>query len=279
MKKFLISAVALMMVGGAVTTVQATTPEEDRIAFANHFKKRFPQVPEEDFSNGVYSIDPVGRENWEAIEEFPPYEPFIDAGRDMWETPFANGKGYKDCFPDGPAIGGQFPYWNKEQGMVMTLPLALNQCREANGEKPLKYKKGPINDILSYIAFESRGQITSVEIPEDDPRALVAYEEGKKFYYTKRGQLNFACANCHVQNPGNKIRTEIMSPSLGHTTGWPVYRSKWGTVGTLHRRFSGCNEQVRAKAFKAQGPEYRNLEYFLTYMSNGLPLNGPSARK
>ena len=279
MKKFLISAVALMMVGGAATTVQATTPEEDRIAFENHFKKRFPLVPDEDFSNGIYAIDPIGRENWEAIEEFPPYEPFIDAGREMWETPFANGKTYQDCFADGPAIAGQFPHWDKEKGMVMTLPLALNNCREANGEKPLKYKKGPINDILSYIAFESRGQITNVEIPADDPRALAAYEEGKKFYYTKRGQLNFACANCHVQNPGNMIRTEMLSPALGHTTGWPVYRSKWGTVGTLHRRFSGCNQQVRAAAFKAQGPEYRNLEYFLTYMSNGLPLNGPSARK
>jgi len=27
------------------------------------------------------------------------------------------------------------------------------------------------------------------------------------------------------------------------------------------------------------GEEYRNLEYFLTYMQNGLPLNGPGSRK
>jgi hypothetical protein len=46
-----------------------------------------------------------------------------------------------------------------------------------------------------------------------------------------------------------------------------------------HRRFVGCNKQVRAKAFKPQGDEYRNLEYFLTYMSNGIPWNGPGARK
>jgi sulfur-oxidizing protein SoxA len=50
-------------------------------------------------------------------------------------------------------------------------------------------------------------------------------------------------------------------------------------MGTLHRRFSGCNKQVRAKPFPAQGEEYRNLEYFMTYMNNGLPLNGPGARK
>ena len=269
----------LVITCGFVASAQATTPEEDLAAFQNFFKKRFPNVETQDYINGAYSIDPVGRENWEAIEEFPPYEPFIDEGQAMWETPFANGKTYKDCFPDGPALAGKYPSWDKEKGMVMTLPLALNNCREANGEKPLKYKKGPINNILSYIAYESRGQITNVVVPSDDPAALQAYEDGKRFYYTRRGQLNFSCSHCHLQNAGMILRTEILSPAIGHTTHFPVYRSKWGTVGTLHRRFTGCNKQVRAKPFKAHGEEYRNLEYFLTYMSNGLPLNGPGARK
>jgi L-cysteine S-thiosulfotransferase len=278
MKHLLRSLTLLIITCGLVASAQATTPEEDLQAFRDFFQKRFPNVETEDYINGAYAIDPVGRENWEAIEEFPPYEPFIDAGREMWEKPFANGKTFQDCFPDGPAIEGKYPHWDKDKGMVMTLPLALNQCLKANGEKPMKYKKGPINDILSYIAFESRGQITNVEIP-NDPAAIKAYEAGKKFYYTRRGQLNFSCANCHMQNAGMILRTEVLSPAIGHTTHFPVYRSKWGTVGTLHRRFTGCNKQVRAKPFKAQGDEYRNLEYFLTYMSNGLPLNGPGARK
>ncbi|HHH38256.1 MAG TPA: sulfur oxidation c-type cytochrome SoxA [Sedimenticola sp.] len=279
MKRTLHRMALLVLAGGMAMSLQAATPEEDRQAWVKFFQERFPEVPLEEYANGVYAIDPVGRENWEAIEEFPPYEPFIDEGKEMWDTPFANGKSYKDCFPDGPAIAAQYPRWDKEKGMVMTLPLAINACREANGEKPLKYKKGPINNILAYIASESRGQKTNVVIPEDDPRALAAYEKGKKFYYTRRGQLNFSCANCHIQNAGMKIRTEVLSPALGQTTHWPTYRSKWGTVGTLHRRFTGCNKNIRAKPFKAQGEQYRNLEYFLTYQSNGLPLNGPGSRK
>ncbi|MET0065713.1 MAG: sulfur oxidation c-type cytochrome SoxA [Candidatus Thiodiazotropha sp.] len=278
MKHLFRSLTLLVISCGLVASAQATTPDEDLNAFRDFFQKRFPNVETEDYVNGAYAIDPVGRENWEAIEEFPPYEPFIDAGRDIWEKPFANGKSFQDCFPDGPAMESKYPYWDKDKGMVMTLPLALNNCLEANGEKPMKYKKGPINDILSFIAYESRGQVTNVEIPSD-PAALKAYEDGKKFYYTRRGQLNFSCANCHLQNAGMILRTEVLSPALGHTTHFPVYRSKWGTVGTLHRRFTGCNKQVRAAPFKAQGEEYRNLEYFLTYMSNGLPLNGPGARK
>ncbi|MCP4128299.1 MAG: sulfur oxidation c-type cytochrome SoxA [Gammaproteobacteria bacterium] len=278
MKKLLLLLSALVTVMGFSLAVQAS-PEEDRLVFRKFYEKRFPNVETEDFINGAYSIDKAGRENWEAIEEFPPYEPFMERGQEMWEKPFANGKGYKECFPDGPGVAHKYPHWDKKQQMVMTLPLAINQCREANGEKPLKYKKGSINNILSYMAFESRGQITNVVVPENDPSALDAYEKGKQFYYTRRGQLNFSCAHCHLQNAGMNLRAEMLGPALGHTTHWPTYRSKWGTVGTLHRRFTGCNKQVRAKPFQAQGEEYRNLEYFLTYMSNGLPLNGPGARK
>ena len=278
MNKAIAIVTVLGLSWGAVSTIQAT-PQEDQDNFQTYYMKRFPDVPEEDFANGVYAIDPIARENWEAIEEFPPYESAISNGEEMWNTPFANGKTYQDCFTDGPAVAGKYPHWDKERGMVVTMALAVNECREANGEKPLKYKKGPIADILAYMAYESRGQITNVEIPLDDPKALEAYEKGKQFWFAKRGQLNFSCANCHAQNPGAVLRTEILSPAFGHTTHWPVYRSKWGEMGTLHRRFTGCNKNIRAKPFEAQGEEYRNLEYFLTSMSNGLPLNGPGARK
>ena len=128
------------------------------------------------------------------------------------------------------------------------------------------------------MAYTSRGNKIDVEIP-DDPRALAAYEMGKKHFYTKRGQLNFACADCHIVSAGLKLRSEVLSPALGHITHFPVYRAKWGELGTIHRRYAGCNKQVRAKPFKAQGEEYRNLEYFHTYMSNGIEINGPGARK
>lgn len=278
MKKLLMMTAVLVALGGVPWAAQSS-PAEDLKSFQVFFKKKFPDVPNQEFANGAYAIDPIGRANWEAIEEFPPYEPFIAEGEQLWNATFKNGKTYKDCFPKGPAIAGQYPHWDKARGMVVTLALAVNECRTANGEEPLPYLKGKIASLLAYIAFQSRGQITKVVIPQDDPRALAAYEQGKRFYLTRRGQLNFACAHCHMANAGRELRTEILSPALGHTTGWPVYRAKWGEMGTLDRRFKGCNEQVRAKAFSPQGEEYRNLEYFLTYMSNGLPLNGPSARK
>lgn len=283
MKKVLIAAVAVCALGtlganAANKNAAATTPSEDLEVYKSYFQKRFPGVPHQEFANGVYAIDEVSRQSWEAIEEFPPYEPMIDEGQSMWNTAFANGKGYADCFPEGPAQRKNYPHWDAKRQMVVTLPLAINECRQANGEKPLKYNKGAIASLLAYMAYESRGQTVDVDIP-DDPEARAAYNAGKNFYFARRGQLNFSCAHCHFQSAGQNLRTDVLSPALGHATGWPVYRSKWGELGTLHRRFGGCNKQVRAKPFPPQSEEYRNLEYFLTHMSNGMEFNGPSARK
>lgn len=275
----------LLMLTALITTIsvpllsQATTPEEDKEIFQGYMMKRFPNVPKADFSNGVYAIDKDSRAQWEEIEEFAPYELAIAEGEELFGKPFKNGKTYGSCFPNnGIGVKQNYPYFDSKRGEVVTLELAINECRVNNGEKPLGYKKGKIASISAYMAYTSRGNIIDVKIP-NELGARLAYEDGKQFYYTRRGQLNMSCAHCHVDNTGNRVRTEIISPPLGHSSHWPVYRAKWGAMGTLHRRFGGCNEQVRAKSFPAQSKEYRNLEYFLTYMSNGLPWNGPGVRK
>jgi L-cysteine S-thiosulfotransferase len=71
---------SLAIIGLACTLgapVVASTPEEDKALFQQFFQERFPKVPLQDFGNGMYAIDAVSRENWEAIEEFPPYEPAL----------------------------------------------------------------------------------------------------------------------------------------------------------------------------------------------------------
>ncbi len=278
MKKFIAMTTALVLLGTASLPAQAT-PEEDLKTFRAYFHKRFSETPPKDFINGVYSIDPASREQWEAIEEFPPYELSVDKGKALFEKPFANGKNMASCFKNGGVgIKQYYPYYDKVTGAVRTLEQEINECLLMNGEKPLKYKKGKMADVSAYMAYTSRGNDINVVIPSD-PKALEWYNRGKKHFYGKRGQLNMSCADCHVYNAGMNIRADKLSPALGHTSHFPVYRSKWGGLGTLHRRYGGCNKQVRAKPFKAQSDEYRALEYFHTYMSNGLTLNGPGARK
>lgn len=256
-------------------------PLEDQRQFREHYRQLFPQLQLQDYAQGVYAIDPVARESWLAIEEFPPYESAIEQGKTLFKTPFPKtGRSYGDCFANkGIAIAQKYPLWDKEKGEVVTLAKALNDCRQNNLEAPLDDEKGDITKLLAYMAYTSRGQAIDIVIPEDDPRAQDAYQQGKDFYYGRRGQLNFACATCHVQNAGKRIRSEILSSSLGHTGGWPTYRLKWGEMGTLHRRFRECLVQIKAEPPPVQSPALRNLEFFLTYMSNGIPITGPSTRK
>jgi len=244
-------------------------PEQDLQSFRDYFAKKFPTVEMDDFGNGVYALDANARSQWEAIEEFPPYEANVDDGEALFNTPFANG---------GVGVRQNYPYFDAKTGGIVTLEGAINDCRVKNGEKPLGWKKGEIADLSAYMAYTSRGNKMNIKIP-DDPRALAIYERGKRHFYSKRGQLNFACADCHLYNAGQHLRSEVLSPSLGHVTHFPVYRSKWGNLGTLHRRYAGCNKSIRAKPFKAQGDEYKALEYFESYMSNGLSVNGPGQRQ
>ena len=275
----LLSIVAALGIAITLPYTADASPDQDLKDFRAQFKKRFPQVEFNEFGNGVYAIDPGSRAQWEAIEDFPPYEVAIEKGKKLLETPFKNGKTYASCFPNGGiGIRQNYPMFDTAKGEVVTLESAINDCRKANGEEPLKTKGGEIADLVSYMAYTSRGKKMNVVIP-NDPRALAAYERGKAHFYAKRGQLNMACADCHVGNAGNYVRADLLSPGLGHVTHFPVYRSNSGSMVNLQDRYAGCNQQVRAKPYELQSEEYRALEYFHSYMSNGIEVNGPGARK
>jgi sulfur-oxidizing protein SoxA len=274
----LLAVAALGFASKRVAADDKIDPAADAKAFQNYFFKKFPNVKRGDFVNGPYSMNEDMKRQWREKEEFPPYEFALDAGKEMFSTPFKNGKTYADCFPNGGiGIRQTYPMFDQTEGKVVTLELALNRCREANGEAPYSYVKDEMASLTAYMAFTSRDKPMDIKIP-DDPRALEAFENGKRYFYTRRGQLNFSCASCHVQSPGERIRAEVLAPALGILNAMPIYRSEWSGMGTTSRRFVTCNSQTRAVPLEPQSDEYRDLEYYLSYVSNGLPISGPGAR-
>ena len=253
-------------------------PVADAKAFRNYFVNKFPNVKLEDFVNGPYALNEDMRRQWEEKEQFPPYEFSLEMGKELFARPFKNGKHYADCFPNqGIGVRQNFPYFDTREGRVVTLELALNRCREANGEPPLSYVDDEMAALTAYMSFTSRGKPFDIKVP-DDPRAFEAYQNGKRYFYTRRGQLNFSCATCHVQNPGERMRAEVLAPALGILNAMPIYRSEWGGMGTISRRLTTCNSQIRGVPLDPQDEEYRDLEYYLSYVSNGLSISGPGAR-
>jgi sulfur-oxidizing protein SoxA len=112
--------------------------------------------------------------------------------------------------------------------------------------------------------------------PKIDGPAAAYFEKGKKFYYQRRGQLDMSCAHCHEKYFGQKIRMNTLTQ--GQSNGFPVYRLKWQKPGSLHRRFKGCNKQVRATPFKSGSEEYLALELYLAWRGNGLTVETPAVR-
>ncbi len=274
MNKIVVLLTALGLALGLSFSVQAG-PEEDLKAFQGYFKKNFPDVPFDEWSNGLYALPAAAdrRAEWEQIEEFPPYELDLAKGKKFWET-----NNLASCFKNGgKGIAQNYPYWDKKRKEVRTVELDINECLTRQGKKPIKnLKKGTMAQVVSHFRSMSKGNRVKIDL--SDPGARVEYTRGRQYFWAKRGQLNFSCANCHVHQAGKFIGGNILSAGLGHGVGFPTYRNKWGGLGTLHRRYGGCNKQVRAKPLKAQSKEYRALELFEAYMNTGLPLTAPSNR-
>ncbi len=272
------SLAALLAVLAHTAAAESVDPAAEARAFRDYFFRKFPNVKADDFANGPYALNEDMRRQWEEKEQFPPYEFSLETGKELFAKPFANGKHYADCFPDrGIGIRQSYPQFDATRGKVITLELALNECRQANGENAMSYTGDDMAALTAYMAYTSRGKPFDIKIP-DDPRAVEAYENGKRYFYTRRGQLNFSCATCHVQNPGERLRAEVLAPALGILNAMPIYRSEWGNMGTISRRFITCNSQVRGVPLQPQSEDYRDLEYFLSYVSNGLPISGPGSR-
>jgi len=270
--------------------------DKDRKALQEYFEKKFadrknasqyfPYSPKEEldknfkwgikgdeFRLGSYAFNKSGREQYEEIIEMPPYEDAIDEGKELYEST----KGIKKCFPD-PAIAGDYPKFVKDKGVV-TLTGAINNCLKSNGEKTWKQTKGKMAKLEAYFAAASKEKGKKVNIVIDSKEAAEAYERGKKEYYSQRGYLKLSCASCHVQGAGQRVRNEYMSPLFGQTTHFPVYRLKWEGLGTLERRLKGCNKDQGENPHKPGSKWMNEVAYFMAYMSNGMPVDGPDIRK
>jgi len=284
-KTMLIAASSLIVTGLFAAAIKAGSGsvEDEIAAFQGYFNKKFPEVALQDYKDGVNVLPQYAhrRANWEILMEFPPYELEMETAREEWATPFANGKTFAECFADKPPAT-QYPYYDAKSDDIRTVVGDINACLEANGEQPIKnLKNGKIARLVAAFKEQYNGEDMAIDVSSGGARKW--YEKGKEFYWTKRGQLNFSCADCHVHSAGKNIRGDVLSAGLGHTTGFPVYRTKWAQAGkpwgTVHRRYQGCNKQVRAKPFAAQGPEYKALEFYEAVMNTGVPLLVPSQRQ
>lgn len=203
---------------------------------------------------------------------------FVEKAMTAWETAEGSeGKSCASCHGDVEDMAGvkaTYPKWNDEAGRVNTLQMQVNACRtERMGADAWKYDKGAAIEMEALLSSVSRGLPVNVAI---DGPAQETWELGKELYYTRTGQLELSCANCHEDNYGNMIRADHLSQ--GQINGFPTYRLKNAKLNGVHSRFKGCVRDTRAETYKPGSDEFIALELYVTSRGNGLSIEGPSVR-
>lgn len=231
-----------------------------------------------DFNIGTYAYSKDAKFQYESIKEMPPYEDAIEEGEELYTKKFANGNSLATCFPD-PEISGNYPYYDDEKKDIVSLTSAVNDCLRENGEKPWNTKKGDMASFQAFLAYSTTEAGKKFDIKIQNEAARQAYNNGKEYYYSQRGYLKMSCATCHIVGAGQRVRNEKLSPLTGQITQFPVHRLKWGELGTLERRVSGCVVDQGQVPPKDESTQMKELLYFVAYMSNGMDIDGPDIRK
>lgn len=203
---------------------------------------------------------------------------FVDQARDAWtKVEGSAGKSCADCHGAPASMKGlrpTMPKWSPKAGKLYTLEDYINESRvKYMGAKPWKWAGGKMTAMKALISLQSRGEVINVKT--DGPAAAM-WAKGKKIYYTRVGQLDMSCANCHETNFGKMIRADHLSQ--GQINGFPTYRLKNSKLNSVQARFKGCMKNIRAAPYKVGSDEFRALQLYVASRGNGLMVESPSVR-
>lgn len=203
---------------------------------------------------------------------------YVDRAMDAWtEAMGKNGESCAGCHEGPESLAGLravTPRVDEKTGELMTMENYVNACVTGRmGLEAWGMTSSPMKDMLALISMQSRGMTVNVAI---DGAAAPHWEKGKEIYYTRFGQLEMSCANCHEDNQGQFIRADHLSQ--GQINGFPVYRLKDAGILSAQQRFVGCVRDTRAETFKPNSDEFKALELYVASRGNGLMVEGVSVR-
>ena len=201
---------------------------------------------------------------------------FVDQAIDEWsKVDGSEGKSCANCHEDVAEFAGlrtKLP--RVEDGELVTMENLINECRtERMGAEQWAWSKGKMTSMTALVGLQSRGLPMNVKIDGD---AEPFWEQGKELYYTRVGQLDMSCSNCHEDNYDTMIRADHLSQ--GQINGFPTYRLKNAKLNSVHARFKGCMKNIRAEPYKEGGEEFKALELYLASRGEGLSVETPSVR-
>lgn len=205
---------------------------------------------------------------------------WVQEGEELWrKATGAARKACADCHGEATAsmkgVAARYPAYEARAGRVINLEQRINRCRLDHQEAPaLPYESRELLALTAYVGVQSRRMPMQVAI---DGPARQFFEAGRRLYLGRQGQFNLSCAQCHDEHWREKLRGLHISQGQGNA--YPAYRLEWQTLGSLQRRLRNCNIAVRAEPYPYGAPEYVNLELYLAWRAQGLPIETPGVRR
>ena len=201
---------------------------------------------------------------------------WVDRGEALF-TEGQNGPSCESCHSGNSLqiAALNYPQIDESSGELINLEGRINLCRIRHQDKPaLDYESDDLLGLTSFVASQSKGLARNLTLT---PKLQQAYDRGLDYYFTRRGQMNLSCAQCHDAHWGQKLRGDTISQ--GHPNGFPAYRFEWEAAGSLHRRLSDCDIGVRAKPHELGSSQYLDLEVYLAVRAGGLAMEAPAVRR
>jgi sulfur-oxidizing protein SoxA len=199
---------------------------------------------------------------------------WVQDGEKLWQS-----QGCVSCHGDGQSsmkgVAARYPAYDATSRSVLDLDGRIEQCRTARQKSPAFGRESDTLLALSaYVSYQSRGMPYNVSI---DGPARSAFDRGDAFYHQRHGQMNLACTHCHELNYGKRLLNETISQ--GHGNAFPAYRLEWQQLGSLQRRIRACLFGVRAEMPAPGAAELTDIELYLAWRAQGLPLEAPGVRR
>lgn len=224
--------------------------------------------------------------NWKHMDldriELHPGHLAVDEGEALVKKLAAREAAFLTCLGEGSAdLKGKaaaYPKFDAALGRIVTVEGRIEQCAKNALNEEIRQGSPASNRISVYFKSQSAGKPIKVDLAE--AKVMEAYRRGEELFYRKTGQLNFACASCHVPGSimGHKLRGETPTTPFGDAAHYPTYRTPVGALESMHERFARCHGQMRTQGLKPGDPAYVDLEVFVSVLSNGYPVSVPSAR-
>lgn len=168
----------------------------------------------------------------------------------------------------------RFPVYYPLSKKPLNIEGRINMCRE-------KFMGAEIwapdsKELLAMTTFVKHQALDVRVTPQVDGAMAEFFDKGKKFYTTRRGQLDLSCSHCHDKHAGKKLREATLSQ--GQSNGYPTYRKTEGKTVSLLQQVNACLARVRSVPLNPESDDFLNLEVYLAWRGQGLVVETPSVR-